>query len=64
MDKSQELYVGADLMKLICAFLIVFLHTYNHDWGVFGGWVHTTLSPIERPIISNLNGLFRYDIIS
>lgn len=58
MDKSQELYVGADLMKLICAFLIVFLHTYNHDWGVFGEWVHTTLSPIGVPFFFIVSGFF------
>lgn len=58
MDKSQELYVGADLMKLICAFLIVFLHTYNHDWGVFGEWVHATLSPIGVPFFFIVSGFF------
>lgn len=36
MNTSSRLYVGADLMKLICAQLIVFMHTYNHDWGVVG----------------------------
>ena len=46
---SGEIYVGVDLMKLICALLIVFMHTYNHDWGVVGEWIHTTLTPIGVP---------------
>lgn len=58
MNTSSRLYVGADLMKLICALLIVFTHTYNHDWGVVGEWVHTTLTPIGVPFFFIVSGFF------
>ena len=58
MNTSSRLYVGADLMKLICALLIVFMHTYNHDWGVVGEWVHTTLTPIGVPFFFIVSGFF------
>ena len=53
---SGEIYVGVDLMKLICALLIVFMHTYNHDWGVVGEWIHTTLTPIGVPFFFIVSG--------
>ena len=55
---SSALCVGIDLMKLICALLIVYLHTYNHDWKVVGEWVHTTLSPIGVPFFFIVSGFF------
>ena len=54
----NDVFVGVDMMKLICALLIVFLHTYNHDWGVVGEWVHTTLSPIGVPFFFIVSGFF------
>lgn len=62
MKKSNsafpELYVGVDLMKLICALLIVYIHTYNHDMGYVGEWVLSTLSPIGVPFFFIVSGFF------
>ena len=41
MTTSSKLYAGVDLLKLICALLIVFMHTYNHDGGTIGEWVYS-----------------------
>lgn len=54
--KQKVVYVGLDVMKFVCALLVVFLHTYNHDWGVVGEWVHTNLSPIGVPFFFIVSG--------
>lgn len=58
MTTSSKLYAGVDLLKLICALLIVFMHTYNHDGGTIGEWVYTTLSPIGVPFFFIVSGFF------
>lgn len=43
-------------MKFVCSFLIVYIHTYNHDWGVIGEWFYTNLSPVGVPFFFIVSG--------
>ena len=53
---QTPVFVGLDVMKFICALLVVYLHTYNHDWGAVGEWVHANLSPIGVPFFFIVSG--------
>ena len=55
---KQIVFVGIDVMKLLCALLIVYLHTYNHDWGLIGDWVHINLASIGVPFFFIVSGYF------
>jgi len=47
--KNGDVYVGVDVMKFVCALLIVFLHTYNYDLGQCGDWTRVNLSSVGVP---------------
>ena len=53
---QNPIYSGLDVMKLVCAFLIVYTHTYNHDFGEIGEWVHANLSPVGVPFFFIASG--------
>ncbi len=57
MIEKRILY-GLDIYKWLCAFLIVFLHTYNRDWGVLGNWFLNTISSIGVPFFFIVSGYF------
>lgn len=58
MEKNlqKQIYGGVDIMKLICAFLIVYIHTYNHDLGIVGEWSYANLSPVGVPFFFIVSG--------
>ena len=58
MRVYEEITPNNNVMKFVCALLVVFLHTYNHDWGLVGEWVHTNLSPIGVPFFFIVSGFF------
>ena len=53
---KSPVFVGVDVMKFICALLVVYLHTYNHDLGAVGEWIHINLSPIGVPFFFIVSG--------
>lgn len=53
---QNPVYRGLDVMKFVCAFLIVYIHTYNHDLGMIGEWVYTNLSPVGVPFFFIVSG--------
>ena len=56
----MKTWYGIDLFKFIAAILIVFLHTYNSDWGAAGDWVRQVLSTACVPFFFLSSGfLFR-----
>ena len=56
----NKTWYGIDLFKLIAAVLIVYLHTYNLDWGTPGLWVKQVLSTACVPFFFISSGfLFR-----
>lgn len=57
MERAKnDVLFGIDAMKLLCAFLIVYLHTYNHDWGAVGEWIHVNLSTAGVPFFFIVSG--------
>ena len=55
---EKHLIPGLDLFKLIGAFLIVYLHTYNRDWGVTGNWFLHVIASIGVPFFFIVSGFF------
>ena len=56
----MKTWYGIDLFKLLAALLIVYLHTYNSDWGVAGAWVKQVLCTSCVPFFFISSGfLFR-----
>ena len=55
----KKTYVGIDLFKLICAFLIVFMHTFCFDSNI-GLWIKNYLSIIGVPFFFIASGFFFY----
>lgn len=51
-------YNGIDFFKLICAFLIVFLHTYCYDWGKFGIAIKNGITNTGVPFFFIVSGFF------
>lgn len=58
MLKDKVSYNTIDLFKLFAAVLIVFLHTYNGDLGVYGDWVNKVLSKACVPFFFLCSGFF------
>lgn len=51
---------GLDLFKVIAAILIVYMHTYNGEWGIAGDWIKEVLSTACVPFFFMVSGfLFR-----
>ena len=53
---SFKIYKGLDVMKLTCAFLIVYLHSFLHDLGIVGQWIYESLSLIGVPFFFITSG--------
>jgi len=66
-SQPYKINYGLDIFKLVCAFLIVFMHTYNKDLGMSGDLFYHVITPIGVPfffIVSGYlysKGLLRYD---
>lgn len=56
--EERKISYGLDVTKFLCAFFIVFLHTYNRDWGVAGGWFLRTITTIGVPFFFIVSGFF------
>ncbi|MDO4186083.1 MAG: acyltransferase [Bacteroidales bacterium] len=57
MEENKILH-GLDIYKWVCALLIVFLHTYNRDWGVAGHWFWSVITSIGVPFFFIVSGFF------
>lgn len=51
-------YYSIDFFKFICAFLIVFMHTYCRDFGKTGTWIIDVISNIGVPFFFIASGFF------
>ncbi len=57
---KMKTWYGIDLFKFIAAVLIVYLHSYNSDWGMVGSWVKQVLGTACVPFFFISSGfLFR-----
>ena len=56
--EEKRIIPGLDFFKLIGAFLIVYLHTYNRDWGVTGNWFLHVIASIGVPFFFIVSGFF------
>lgn len=54
---EKKLYSGIDILKLVCAVLVVFLHTYCYDFGIVGG-VLKFITNIGVPFFFIASGYF------
>ena len=57
-ENGKVYYNGIDFFKLICAFLIVFLHTYCYDWGNLGFVINNGITNIGVPFFFIVSGFF------
>ena len=57
MSKKSD-FQGVDIAKLICSFLVVFMHTYCYDGGVVGFWIKDHLTTIGVPFFFIVSGYF------
>ena len=55
-QKEHDIYIGLDIFKLICAILIVYMHTYCFDLGQIGYWIKETLSSVAVPFFFITSG--------
>jgi serine/alanine racemase len=58
MMEDKRISYGLDVVKLFCAFLIVFLHTYNRDLGSIGNWFWNVITSIGVPFFFIVSGFF------
>ena len=58
LQENKKIFVGIDLVKLICAILVVYTHTYCFDLGKVGLWIKDMLSPIGVPFFFITSGFF------
>ena len=58
MSESVKIYYGLDAGKFLCALLIIFLHSYCHDWGMAGDWFHDVITPVAVPFFFIVSGFF------
>ena len=54
----KKVYPGIDFIKLICALLIVYTHTFCWDTGKFGIWIRDEISIIAVPFFFVASGYF------
>lgn len=54
----MNIVFSIDFFKFICAFLIVFMHTYCHDFGKVGSWIVDVISNIGVPFFFIASGFF------
>lgn len=55
---QKRIIHGLDIFKWVCAFLIVYLHTYNRDWGIYGKWFLNVIASIGVPFFFIVSGFF------
>lgn len=55
---TSKIYYLIDTFKLVCAILILFMHTYNRDGGEIGAWFLNVLSSIGVPFFFIASGFF------
>lgn len=55
---EKRIISGLDFFKLIGAFLIVYLHTYNRDCGLTGNWFLHVIASIGVPFFFIVSGFF------
>lgn len=55
---NGKIVYGLDIYKWVCAFLIVFLHTYNRDLGEVGNWFWNVITSIGVPFFFIVSGFF------
>lgn len=55
---EKKLFTGIDLLRLPCAVLVVFLHTYSYDWGRAGAGIKYVLSSVGVPFFFIVSGFF------
>lgn len=60
-DKKTQSDICIDLLKVICAFLIVLLHTYCHDTNSTIDWIHDILCNIAVPFFFIVSGYYFTD---
>ncbi len=58
IENSQKYFQGIDVFKFMCALLIVFMHTYCHDYGQLGKWFHQVITTIAVPYFFIVSGFF------
>lgn len=55
---DRKIYTGLDVTKLMCAFLIVYLHSYVDDMGHFSTWFRNVITYIGVPFFFITSGFF------
>lgn len=55
---DKKIYCGIDMMKLVCAVLIVYMHTYCWDTGSIGLWIRNELTCVAVPFFFISSGYF------
>lgn len=54
--KRRNIYTGLDILKLVCAVLIVYMHSFLHDLGFIGEWLKEAISTIGVPFFFITSG--------
>lgn len=57
-NRGKAYYGGIDFMRMPCALLVLFMHTYCFDWGFFGKWIKYVLSSVGVPFFFIVSGFF------
>ena len=57
-NSNKKTYIGIDVFKLICAVLIIYMHTYCFDGGVIGSWIKNILASVGVPFFFIVSGYF------
>lgn len=55
---QKKRYEGIDFVRVICAILIVFMHTYCFDGGHIGSWVKNCIASVSVPFFFIVSGFF------
>lgn len=55
---KTKIFYGIDVFKLVCAILIVFMHTYCRDYGKAGAWFVDAICNIGVPFFFIASGFF------
>ena len=58
MDVEKKYYPWIDAAKLLCALLVLYMHTYCFDGGIVGRWVKEAISSIGVPFFFIVSGFF------
>lgn len=55
---NRKIYTGLDVTKLVCAFLIVYMHSYFDDLGHYSTWFRDVITYIGVPFFFITSGFF------